>query len=124
MTALAQTLDPSLTGADSNDVSLATSTPRTPAEVGFDNSVGLTEREVEIVSRIATGMSNQQIGSSIFVSVNTVKSYIRSAYRKMNVETRSQAVVWAFNHALVAPVLTEAVLATQQARSTSAGVAA
>lgn len=82
-------------------------------ELGFDNTAGLTEREYDIVRLIATGITNQEVGRALFVSVNTVKSYVRSAYRKMGVQTRSQAVVWAFDHGLVAPALTDVAARTR-----------
>lgn len=70
----------------------------------FVNAVGLSEREQAVVSRIARGHSNEDIGRELYLSVNTIKSYIRSAYRRMDVETRTQAVVWAFDHGLVTPM--------------------
>ena len=45
--------------------------------------VGLTLRQAEVLARIVRGMSNQEIGEDLHVTTNTVKSYIRSAYRKM-----------------------------------------
>jgi DNA-binding NarL/FixJ family response regulator len=59
---------------------------------------GLTPREAEIVALIARGLSNQDIAERVFMSINTIKSYIRSAYRKMKVESRTQAVIWAIEH--------------------------
>jgi two-component system, NarL family, response regulator LiaR len=56
---------------------------------------GLSPREAEIVALITRGLSNQEIALRAHVSINSVKSYIRSAYRKMGVERRSQAVLWA-----------------------------
>ena len=41
------------------------------------------------------GLSNQEIADRVFLSINSVKSYIRNAYRKIGVERRAQAVVWA-----------------------------
>ena len=55
----------------------------------------LTKRETEIVELVARGLSNTEIASELFLSVNSVKTYIRTAYRKMGVTTRSQAVLWA-----------------------------
>ncbi|MBS45202.1 MAG: helix-turn-helix transcriptional regulator [Nocardioides sp.] len=57
-------------------------------------SVGLTPREAEIISLIVAGMSNREIGETLTLSINSVKTYIRSAYRKMGVERRTQAVLW------------------------------
>lgn len=60
----------------------------------------LTKRETEIVELIARGLSNTEIASALFLSVNSVKTYIRTAYRKMGVTTRSQAVLWAVSAGL------------------------
>lgn len=57
-------------------------------------SAGLSPREAEIIALITQGLSNQEIADRAFLSINSVKTYIRSAYRKMGVERRSQAVVW------------------------------
>jgi two-component system, NarL family, response regulator LiaR len=59
---------------------------------------GLTVRESEVVAHITLGLSNKEIASRAYLSINSVKSYIRSAYRKMGVTTRSQAVLWAVHH--------------------------
>jgi DNA-binding NarL/FixJ family response regulator len=56
--------------------------------------VGLSPREAEIIALITHGLSNEEIASRAFLSHNTVKSYIRSAYRKIGVQRRPQAVLW------------------------------
>lgn len=61
---------------------------------------GLTQREAQVLSLIASGMSNLEVAKHINLSVNSVKSYIRSCYRKINVESRSQALLWAVGHGL------------------------
>lgn len=55
---------------------------------------GLTCREREVLALIAEGLSNQEIAGRLFVTCNTLKSYMRSAYRKVGVRTRAQAVRW------------------------------
>lgn len=55
---------------------------------------GLNAREAEVIGLITQGLSNQEIAQRIYVSINSVKSYIRSAYRTMGVTSRSQAVLW------------------------------
>ncbi|MFC4785346.1 response regulator transcription factor [Nocardioides sp. MAHUQ-72] len=57
-------------------------------------AVGLTSREAEIIALITQGLSNQQVADRAYLSINSVKTYIRSAYRKMQVTSRSQAVLW------------------------------
>jgi DNA-binding CsgD family transcriptional regulator len=60
--------------------------------------VGLTRRESEILRLIVQGRSNQETADDLFLSINSVKTYIRSAYRKIGVSARSQAVVWGIQH--------------------------
>ncbi len=59
---------------------------------------GLTVRESEIVALITQGLSNQEIADRSYLSINSVKTYIRTAYRKMGVERRAQAVLWGIRH--------------------------
>ena len=61
---------------------------------------GLTARESEIIALITTGLSNNDIARQTYLSINSVKSYIRSAYRRMGVSSRSQAVLWGVQHGL------------------------
>lgn len=61
---------------------------------------GLTPREAEVVALITQGLTNTEIAARSFISVNSLKSYIRSAYRKMGVERRAQAVRWGIEHGL------------------------
>ena len=59
---------------------------------------GLTAREAEVVALITQGLSNADIAARCYLSINSVKSYIRSAYRTMGVSTRSKAVRWGIEH--------------------------
>jgi DNA-binding NarL/FixJ family response regulator len=63
-------------------------------------TTGLTEREVAVLELIAAGLSNHQIAAELYVSINTVKSYVRTAYRRIGVTSRSQAVIWAMRRGL------------------------
>ncbi|QIK76855.1 LuxR C-terminal-related transcriptional regulator [Nocardioides piscis] len=58
-------------------------------------SVGLSPREAEMIALITQGLSNQEIADRVFISINSVKMFIRSAYRKMGVTRRTEAVMWA-----------------------------
>ncbi|WP_228387464.1 response regulator transcription factor [Nocardioides sp. dk884] len=58
----------------------------------------LSERETEILGLVAQGLSNTEIGDLLYLSVNTVKTYLRTAYRKIGLRTRAQAVTWAVLH--------------------------
>jgi DNA-binding NarL/FixJ family response regulator len=55
---------------------------------------GLTDRESEILALITQGKSNAEVASLTYLSPNTVKSYIRTIYRKIDVASRTQAVLW------------------------------
>jgi NarL family two-component system response regulator LiaR len=59
---------------------------------------GLTAREAEIIALITQGLSNQEIAQRSYLSINSVKTYIRTAYRKIGVERRAQAVLWGIKH--------------------------
>jgi DNA-binding NarL/FixJ family response regulator len=52
----------------------------------------ISEREFEVLQFIYQGKTNQQIATEIFVSVNTIKKHINSAYLKLDVTTRTKAV--------------------------------
>ena len=59
---------------------------------------GLSAREAEVIALITQGLTNQEIADKVYLSINSVKTYIRTAYRKMDVQRRSQAVAWGLNH--------------------------
>jgi DNA-binding CsgD family transcriptional regulator len=61
---------------------------------------GLTGREAEIIALITQGLSNQEIAERSYLSINSVKTYIRTAYRKMGVTRRSQAVLWGIKNGM------------------------
>jgi len=59
---------------------------------------GLTARESEVLSLITQGYSNNDIVETTMLSINSIKSYIRSAYRKIGVTSRSRAILWGIEH--------------------------
>jgi DNA-binding NarL/FixJ family response regulator len=59
---------------------------------------GLTDREAEILALITQGKSNAEVAAQTYLSPNTVKSYIRTIYRKIDVASRTQAVLWGVNN--------------------------
>lgn len=76
----------------------------TPVEVppeagdGSHDFPGLSQRESEVLVLIGRGLSNQEIADRLYVSVNSVKTYIRQVYAKTGVTRRTQAVAWAHEH--------------------------
>ncbi len=74
---------------------------RAPSASGLDwpgRREGITDRESEILALITQGKSNAEVATITYLSPNTVKSYIRSVYRKIGVESRTQAVLWGIEH--------------------------
>ena len=74
---------------------------RSSTPLGLDwpgRTEGLTARESEILALITQGCSNAQVAEMTFLSMNSVKSYVRSAYRKIGVKSRTQAVLWGVQH--------------------------
>ena len=59
---------------------------------------GLSPRESEIVRLIVQGRSNQELADELYLSINSVKTYIRSAYRKIGAASRAHAVAWGIQH--------------------------
>jgi DNA-binding NarL/FixJ family response regulator len=83
------------------DVVISDPPPRSRPAAGLDwpgRTEGLTDREAEVLALITQGRSNAEIAAVMYLSVNTVKSYIRSAYRKMGVTSRTRAVLWGVGH--------------------------
>ncbi|GAB3614753.1 helix-turn-helix transcriptional regulator [Humibacter ginsengisoli] len=59
---------------------------------------GLTQREAEVLALIAQGLTNVEIADRAHLSINSIKTYIRSCYRRIGVESRTQAVLWGIAH--------------------------
>jgi NarL family two-component system response regulator LiaR len=55
-------------------------------------SLGITDRELEILTFIARGLSNREIATQLFVSENTVKTHCSRAFNKLGAARRTQAV--------------------------------
>jgi DNA-binding NarL/FixJ family response regulator len=61
-------------------------------------AAGISPRESEVLQLVVMGYSNQEIADTLFLSINSVKTYIRSTYRKINATSRGQAIVWAIQN--------------------------
>lgn len=55
----------------------------------------LSRREVEVLSMVAIGCTNEEIADNLFISPNTVKTHIYNIFKKINVINRLQAALWA-----------------------------
>lgn len=66
-----------------------------------DERVSLSEREIEVLTRLASGASNQEIARDLVISVNTVKVHVRNVFDKLGVQSRTEATLYAIRHGLV-----------------------
>ncbi len=77
-----------------------------PSAQAADDAVrraGLSAREVEIVRLIAEGRSNAEIAAELFLSHETIKTYVSRILGKLGLRDRVQVVVFAFRHGLADP---------------------
>jgi two-component system, NarL family, response regulator LiaR len=61
----------------------------------------LTEREMEVLKLIAEGKTNQEIADELFIALKTVKTHVSNILSKLQVQDRTQAVIYAFRHSIV-----------------------
>jgi len=70
-------------------------------ESGKKDSITLTAREIEILDALVKGLTYKKIAQRYFIAIDTVRSHIRCIYDKLNVHSRSEAIVKALNDKLV-----------------------
>jgi DNA-binding NarL/FixJ family response regulator len=91
------------TGAPASDADVER--PPTPPTVGSGGPerrrLVLTERELQVLRRMADGKSNAEIGRELFVSEDTVKTHARRLFRKLGARDRAHAVAAGFRAGLV-----------------------
>ncbi len=75
----------------------ALATPRLNADV----EVPLTQRESEVLRQVALGLTNKEIAQVLHISYETVKEHVQHILRKVGVNDRTQAAVWAVRNSLV-----------------------
>ena len=63
--------------------------------------VDLTKREKDVLRLMVTGVGNEEIANQLFIATSTVKNHVRNIFRKLDVNTRVEAVVYALDHHLV-----------------------
>jgi DNA-binding NarL/FixJ family response regulator len=93
----ARDLVTALEAVHAGDIVISEPPRRARAANGLDwpgRREGLSDREAEILALITQGRSNAEVAVLTFLSPNTVKSYIRMVYRKIDVASRTQAVLW------------------------------
>lgn len=72
-----------------------------PEPERVDKDLQLTEREKEVLLCLVQGMNNKEIASSLFISDKTVKIHVSKIFKKLDVKSRSQVVIYAVQNQLV-----------------------
>jgi DNA-binding NarL/FixJ family response regulator len=72
-----------------------------PRDAQAARDSGLTPRESQVLSHVALGLSNDEIARSLEISIETVKEHVQNLLRKLRVNDRTQAAVWAVQSKLV-----------------------
>jgi len=73
-------------------VPAAANMPEPIADEAVRERLGITPRELEVLQLVARGLSNREIGETLFVSENTVKTHCRRAFDKLGARRRTEAV--------------------------------
>lgn len=63
-----------------------------------NNEDELTRREYEVLTLLAEGINNKEIGDCLFISEKTVKNHVSNIFKKINVNDRTQAAIYAYKH--------------------------
>jgi DNA-binding NarL/FixJ family response regulator len=75
------------------------------AEAALIRSLTFRERDVSV--RVAEGMSNRQIGETLFISAVTVRHHLSSIFRKLEIGSRFELIVLCYRHRLIVPPMIE-----------------
>lgn len=70
------------------------------ATPGHDHAFGLTDREVELLGLLATGKTNREIATDLFISEKTVARHVSNIFNKLGVSSRAAATAYALKHGL------------------------
>ena len=68
-------------------------------ELSYPN--GLTVREVQVLSLVATGQTNREISSTLMISEHTVARHMQNIFSKLEVSSRTAATAFALQHKLI-----------------------
>ena len=79
-------------------VTATAAAPRGPAAA---DRFGLTPRELEVLRLLTSGTTNREIGEQLFISERTASTHVQNIFGKLGVNTRTEAVALALEHALV-----------------------
>lgn len=102
MDILVQAISDAVAGKHTSETSLLVTTKsrmRRPRQ-SISEDVPLTKRELQVLQHVALGLSNREVGKSLGISVETAKEHVQNILRKLDVNDRTQAAVWAVKRGL------------------------
>jgi DNA-binding NarL/FixJ family response regulator len=71
------------------------------SDASLSAATALTNREIEVLQLLASGMSSHEIANRLFVSLSTVKSHLSRIYAKLHVKNRTKALRIAYENGLL-----------------------
>jgi LuxR family maltose regulon positive regulatory protein len=92
VTRLCRTAAASLPSEHGVELAVALGAPRSPSAPGHRPTVALSDRELAVLRYLPSRLTNSEIGRECFMSVNTVKTHLKSIYAKLGVASRAEAV--------------------------------
>jgi DNA-binding NarL/FixJ family response regulator len=73
---------------------------------GSRRANGLTDREVEVLAHVASGMTNREIAAELVISDKTVARHLSNIFTKLDLPSRTAAAAYAFEHGIAQPTRT------------------
>jgi len=96
MSAVTEAMRQAALGTPTSESSLLVTTKtRMKRSARFGSESPLTNRETQVLRHVSMGLKNREIGKSLGISVETVKEHVQNILRKLDVNDRTQAAVWA-----------------------------
>ena len=102
MSAVTEAMRQAALGTPTNENSLLVTTKtRMKRSAKFGSESPLTNRETQVLRHVSMGLKNREIGKSLGISVETVKEHVQNILRKLDVNDRTQAAVWAIRNEFI-----------------------
>ena len=102
MSAVTEAIKQAALGAPTSENSLLVTTKtRMKRSAKFGSESPLTNRETQVLRHVSMGLKNREVGKSLGISVETVKEHVQNILRKLDVNDRTQAAVWAIRNEFI-----------------------
>ncbi len=73
------------------------------SDQGTAASIGLSERQIEVLRLVAQGLTDAEIGERLFISTRTVNGHLQSIFNKLGISSRTAATAFAYERGLIEP---------------------